>query len=37
MTEDCDRVWQPIRDLEIPGTRCQSVWTDAGKAAWFSR
>jgi hypothetical protein len=37
MTEECDRVWQPIRDVEIPGARRQSVWTDVGKAAWFAR
>jgi hypothetical protein len=37
MTEECDRVWQPILDIEIPGARRQSVWTDVGKAAWFTR
>lgn len=37
MTDECDQVWQPIRDVEIPGTRRQSVWTDVGKAAWFTR
>lgn len=37
ITEECDRVWQPIRDLEIPGTRRQSIWSDVGKAGWFSR
>ena len=36
-TAECDRVWQPIRDIEIPGTRRQSVWSDVGKAAWFER
>jgi len=37
MTEECDRVWQPIRDIEIPGTHRQMVWGDAGKNAWFTR
>lgn len=37
ITEECDRVWQPIRDLEIPGTRRQLIWTDTGKNAWFTR
>ena len=37
ITEDCDRVWQPIRDIEIPGTHKQMVWTDVAKAAWFAR
>lgn len=37
MTEECDRVWQPIRDVEIPGTRRQMIWTDVGKSTWFER
>jgi len=37
MTEVCDLVWQPIRAIEIPGTRRQSIWSDVGKAAWFAR
>lgn len=37
MTAECDEMWQPIRDLEIPGTRRQTMWSDAGKKAWFSR
>jgi hypothetical protein len=37
MTDECDRVWQPIRDLEIPGTRRQSMWSDIGKGQWVSR
>jgi len=36
-TEECDRVWQPIRDVEIPGARRQGVWSDVGKSAWFTR
>jgi len=37
MTEECDAVWQPVRDVEIPGTRRQSIWTDVDKAAWLDR
>lgn len=36
-TEECARVWRPIRDLEIPGTHKQMIWGDAGKDAWFER
>jgi len=33
-TPECDVVWRPIRELMLPGTHRQSLWSDVGKRQW---
>ena len=34
---ECDVVWQPVRDIAIPGSFFQSIWTDSGGGGWLTR
>jgi len=36
-TPECDAVWLPIREIAVPGSFRQSIWSDAGKAVWLDR
>ena len=33
-TPECNEVWRPIKELMIPGTHRQSLWSDVGKRHW---